>query len=1252
MTKPTSGATAQPADGERAKSSFFAFTANRPVAIIMIVLGVFTFGCISLGKLPVNLLPDISYPTITVRTEYPAAAPEDVEERVSKKIHEALSVLPSLEQISSVSKSGLSDVVLEFSWGTNIPYATQNIREKLDLVELPEDTERPVILRYDPTLDPIIRIGVFESIGDVRTSTAGGRISTAGGLGLAELRKIAEDEVQRRLETIEGVAAVKVRGGLEEEIRIEVNGFKLRELDLDISEIERRLSQENINMAGGTIREGDVEYLVRTLNQFQNLDEINALVIRRDAANAIRLGDIAGIRKFHKERDVISRINGRESVEIQVFKEADANIVTVAEKVRELLLGTAKQRKYRTDLLSGAIKDPEKALKEARATKEEEREKAPKEPPQKRKDASPQERKSHSRGRNLASMDDDPELAKLRGEVENKHTMLSFINAQLPPGCRARVLSDQSRFIQDSIREVKDSAILGGILAVLVLYIFLRNFVSTTIIALAIPISVIATFAPMYLTKTSLNIMSLGGLALGIGMLVDNSIIVLESIFRCREEGHSLREAAVRGVSEIGSAATASTLTTVAVFFPIAFVEGIAGQIFRDQALTVVFSLLVSLAVALFFIPMLASRQLPEKRGEQSVRCTFRAFGLYIKYVIGDKERREHLRERHTPFRDLFRKVIVIPMKAVFLFPPFLLNLSFESLGLVLYYLNRFLFKASAVLLGVILVFIKIVLYPFTKLYNKTYALLMRIYPRILRTLLTSRSAALFLLTGTIAALAAAVIVTNRLGQELLPEVHQGELIAHISMPPGTPLEKTSRFVNRAEESTLKTELVEWVSSSTGVPRDEIAGADEGEHTSKLFLKIKTGRQIREDEEKALASLRRIYTTYPGLHELRFSRPTLFSFKAPLQVDIKGRDLDKIAGATRKVETLLKSMPGLTDIRSTVHKGTPEIIIRLDREELTRYGLDTFTVADRITKMVKGKVPTLFQSGERKVDILVRLEGVDSGNAEDLGNMAVNPESSAPLPLSAVADIEIREGPGEIRRIWGQRAAIVNANLTGFDMGGTARKIRNRLVEIREGTNLNLEIGGQGREMEGALENMKLALYLAIFLVYVVMASQFESLIQPFIIICTIPLAFVGVVLVLWLLDIPLSVVVFIGAIMLAGIVVNNAIVLIDYINRLRDRGLEKKDAIVQACSARLRPVLMTTATTVLGLLPLTGILGLLPYAEHFPLGLGMGEGAEIRAPMAVTVIAGLLSSALLTFFVIPLVYSLVVRSRKHDYID
>ena len=504
---------------------FFKFTTNRPVAILMVVIGVVVFGWISYQQLPVNLMPDISYPSLTVRTEYSGTAPEEIETTISRPVEQALGVVNNLVSISSISKAGQSDVKLEFTWDTDMNAATADVREKLDQVFLPQEAKRPLILRFDPTLDPIMRLGLY-----------------ADKASLIYLRYLAEEDIKRILETLDGVAAVKVKGGLEEEIRVELNEQQLTLIGINIQQVKNRLNQENVNLAGGNLKEGQTEYLVRTLNEFKSVDEIGEVVIGNWNGKEIKVRDVAQVRRTFKDREIITRLNQQESVEIELFKEADANLVAVAERVKDRVFGTAEQRAF------------VKKLAEA-------------------KDRKPEEKKG---------ADEKKQRGKRNGEARNREAMIArlmanFVAHQLPEGIDIDVLSDQSIFIQNSVDEVKKTAVIGGFLAVIVLFIFLRNLSATMIVGISIPISIVATFAPMKIFSVSMNIMSLGGLALGIGMLVDNSIVVLESIARCREEGDNLIQATVRGVSEVGGAVFASTLTTIAVFFPIVFVEGVAG---------------------------------------------------------------------------------------------------------------------------------------------------------------------------------------------------------------------------------------------------------------------------------------------------------------------------------------------------------------------------------------------------------------------------------------------------------------------------------------------------------------------------------------------------------------------------------------------------------------------------------------------------------------------------------------------------
>ncbi len=511
------------------------FTTDRPVAVLMVFVALVVFGYFSLGQLPVTLMPDMSYPTLTVRTEYPGAAPEEVENDISRGIEEQLGVISGLSEISSISRAGISDVVLEFTWGSSMSDAIQNTLEKLDTVRLPRGAEKPLLLHYDPSLDPVMELSLsFGEDPDVSSSEVDPASRESGA---RRLRRLAELQVKRSLEPVKGVAAVRVRGGLEEEIHVLVDATELQRSNLSMNQVVSRLSAENINAAGGRIREGEAEYMVRTINEYKNLDEIANTVISRRDGKEIRLKDMARGTYGQKDQEMLTRTDGLESVQIDIFKEADSNMVQVARRVKQAL-GSAQ----------------------------------------------------------------DGENAGLAGRLWKDEQVL------------LKMVADRSVFIQGSIQEVKSTAIVGGALAILVLFLFLRDFRTTFIIALSIPISVAVTFAPLNVLKVSLNIMSLGGLAMGIGMLVDSSIVVLESIYRCRQEGDDVRMAAVRGTREVRGAVIASTLTSICVFFPMVFVEGMAGQVFGDLGLTVVTSLLVSLLVAVLFIPMLASRQALESQ--------------------------------------------------------------------------------------------------------------------------------------------------------------------------------------------------------------------------------------------------------------------------------------------------------------------------------------------------------------------------------------------------------------------------------------------------------------------------------------------------------------------------------------------------------------------------------------------------------------------------------------------------------------
>jgi HAE1 family hydrophobic/amphiphilic exporter-1 len=1143
---------------ERSDSLLSSFTTRRPVAITMVFVAAVVFGYFSYGRLPVTLMPELSYPTLTVRTEYQGAAPEEVENDVSRPVEEALGVVGGLRRVSSISRAGVSDVVLEFSWDTPMSEAIQDSLEKLDLILLPEEAERPLILRFDPSLDPVLELSL---------SGSGNRFE--GEEGLRRLRRIADYQVKRALEPIKGVAAVRVRGGLEEEIHVLLDEEELRRTGLSIQQVIDRLASENINLAGGTLTEGRTEYMVRTLNEYENLGQIEDTIIAHFEGRDVRLSAIGEIVRAHKEREILTRTNSQESVQIDIFKEADANIVALAKRVKAAV-GTF---------------DFEKARRAAAGEETEEDTKAAK-------------------------------GAKRGGPRGGQQTGPTGLAAQTwaNEGAELTLVADRSLFIESSISEVRNTALIGGLLAILVLFLFLKDLRTTTIVAVSIPISLLITFAPLNLLGVSLNIMSLGGLALGIGMLVDSSIVVLESIFRCREEGDPLESAAVRGTSEVRGAVVASTLTTIAVFFPMVFVEGVAGQAFGDLGLAVVISLLASLGVALFLIPMLASRQGMSwtEGGPRPIAWKEYASwkALTVRRVWGKIVRALGylLVPLYLGIRFLVGSVLELVGKLV-------LGLFFGLLWLG----RKFLVPALAV------VFRLLAAVP-VRLTHSSLDGLHRAYPRSLRWAMRSPIVVVVIIIATFAA---TVWTLRQLDTELLPEVHQGEFTVEVALPVGTPIEGTESIVSPVERAILEEkEHITSLLLTVGYDAAYSNRSDEGEHTARF--KVLLDRADPRTEAEVVKRLRKRFAAIPDL-EARVTRPVLFSFKTPIEVEVHGDDLVMLRQQAELAKRTLAALPALADVETTLRRGAPEVQVVYDRDLLARYGLNPSQVARLVRDKVQGFEATRFNLKDRRIPIIVRLRMSDRESVEDVSSLNINPGGERSIPLSAVAAVELAEGPSEIRRVDGRRVALVTASIAEGSLSGAVGAIKDELNGLDWPSGTTFLMAGQNEEWERGKSSLWLAMALSIFLVYVIMAAQFESLWHPLVILFTIPLAFFGTVLTLYVLGISLSIVVFIGMIMLAGIVVNNAIVLVDYINTLKRRGLEPTEAVITAGSVRLRPILMTTATTTLGLLPMA---------------LGFGDGAELRTPMAIAVISGLVISTGLTLFIIPVIYSVVDRLR------
>ncbi len=1081
---------------------------RRRVTIAMFTLAVILFGFVSFLRLKINLLPELTYPTLTIRTEYTGAAPAEIENLISKPIEEVLGVVKNVNRVSSISRSGQSDVMLEFEWGTDMDYAGLDVREKLDVLELPLEVRRPSILRFDPSLEPIMRFGFYRRHGDADAAGAGADSSAVpgsaargvkGGFNEEELkflRRFADEDIKKELEAALGVAAVKVSGGLEDEIQILVDQGRLAQLDLPIERLAEQIGAENVNLSGGRLEEGTQEFLVRTLNQFQSIDEISEVIVSTKDGKPLYLSDIATVRHSYKEREAITRLDGMEAVEIAIYKEGDANTVAVARSVE---------------------------------------------------------------------------------------SRLRHVRRLIPEGYELVKVYDQSTFITQAVNEVIQAAVIGGLLAIVILYFFLQSFWTTVIISLSIPVSVITTFNLMYGADLTLNIMSLGGIALGIGMLLDNSIVVLENIARHREKGKSVIEAARDGASEVGKAVTASTLTTVAVFLPLVFVKGISGQLFRDQALTVTFSLLASLAVALTLIPMLASTQRAKAAGEPAAE----------------------LAPPRTRFGRAMRRVRIALLTAV---PVFIVKIIRIVIGAI-----------SRALLFLIGPFLKI----FQRVYNwvevRYYVLLEWSLMHRGRVILTAFS--LFVIS---------ILLIPVLGVELIPQLSQGEYRVEFRLPPGTPLEVTDGIIAGVQDSASEIDGITTTFSVSGSGNRMDADPEQGgENWGELNVVMASGSR-RADEERTMELMRAGMKDIPDL-QYKFYRPTLFSFKTPVEIEVTGYELRNLKKVSGELADKLEESPRFADVKSTMRSGHPEIQIVFDRERAASLGFAVYQVADRVVSKVRGDVATRYSWHDRKIDVLVRASEKDRNSVEKIRKLIINPESDRPVTLDAVADIVVDTGPGEIRRIDQERVALVSANLNYGDLGTAAEEINSIIRRIPMPSGITVNLAGQNREMTMSFRSLQFALLLAVFLVYLVMASQFESFLHPFVILFTIPLALIGAVLGLLVTGSTISVVVFIGLILLAGIVVNNAIVLIDLINQLRASGMEKAMAIVEGCRSRLRPIMMTMLTTTLGLLPLA---------------LGLGEGAELRSPMAITVIGGLTVSTLLTLVVIPVVYSVLDRKK------
>ncbi|MGE5507971.1 MAG: efflux RND transporter permease subunit [Chitinophagales bacterium] len=1005
---------------------------KRPVTTIVLVAMVLLLGWVALGRLAIDLLPKITYPGAAVMTTYSGAGPQEIEQMVTRPLESILGTVNNVKKITSYSMADSSIVVVEFEWGTDMDFAALAMREKVDLVKryFPSDVEAPMVVKFDPSMLPIMNLGV------------------SGNRSLASLKKLVNDEIKSRLERIDGVAAVSVTGGLDREVRVSLDPNRLKQYGLSASQISQALRLENMNLPGGRVTENKRELTIRTIGEFSKVDEIGNILISSPGGPSVRLRELGKVVDTVAEQRNMSRVDGRPSVGLYIQKQASANTVLVSRKVKR-------------------------------------------------------------------------ELAALQ--------------RSLPKDVKVTTAMDQSDFIERSINNVRDNAYMGSLLAVLVLFAFLWHWAPTLIIGLSIPFSIIVTFVLMYFSKLTINLMSLGGLALGVGMMVDNSIVVLENIYRYRQEGHSLLEAATLGADEVGMAIQASTYTNLVVFVPILFVQGIAGQIFKEMALTVTYSLMASLVVAMTLVPVLSSRLM------RNVKVRFAANEEEAARVMAGK------------------------------------------LGEWYYHLLDWALRHRRLVIG-----------------------------------------------ASVFAFVTSFIPWALVDKEFMPQMDARELSVSISMPKGSTLAETDRVARRMEAVVVNLPETDTVFTNVGGGNAYSLSTESGTENASLTVRLRKGKAAKGGRSTAdiVDLIRGEAKRLPGATIKVSQSGGMMSMGggAPVEVKIKGDNLTVLAGLADQVVQRISKIEGIREASSSLSEGRPEIRIALKRDKAAQYGLSTSVVASAVRTAIGGEVATRYRVGGNEVDVRVQYDEASRKSPQDLSNVTINTPTGLAIPLSEVADIEPGMGPNVINRENQSRLVSVTAQIHNRFSGAVIRDVMASLKDFRLPEGYTLVYGGDQQQMQESFGQLGQAFLLAAVLVYIIMAAQFESFLHPFTIMFTMPMAFIGVAWTLFLTGKPLSLYAIIGCIMLAGIVVNNAIVLVDYTNTLRSRGYSRNDAVRRAGPTRLRPVLMTTLTTILGLVPL---------------GLGIGEGAEAEAPMALTIIGGLTMSTVLTLVVVPVIYTL-----------
>ena len=1013
---------------------------RRPVATCMAALIVVILGVVSFLKIPVDLMPEITFPRVTISTNYGNVGPLEMETLVTVPVEKAVSSVEGVEDMTSISVEGRSQVRVAFGWNKDLETAVSDIRARIDRIrdDLPPGAEAPVVSKYDVNASPIMFIGV------------------SGQMDPVALRSFVEQEVRYRLERVAGVAAADVRGGLEREIHVHLSLDRLKAFNLSVDQVVRALRASNINLPAGNLGRAHLEVSVRTLGEFTDLNQLRNTVVATRNGTPIHVKDLGQVEDSFKDLNHAVRMDGAHAVVISLRRQPSANTIAVVDRVKEAIEG---------------------------------------------------------------------------------------INRELP-AIRVTVLRENAHYIRNAVDNVTLAAVWGGMLALFVLLFFLRSLRSTVVIATAIPISIVATFALMYFQGFSINIISFGGLALGIGLLLDNSVVVLENIFRHFETGTDRREAVLRGTREVAGAITASTLTTVVVFLPLIFVPGSAGILFKQLAWVVFFSLAASLVVALTVVPVLAHHLLGRPDHERTGR-----------------------------------------------------------------FLSRLMRAGSSSQTGL----------------DKAYQGLLR---WSLRHRFTVVTAAALLLSSS-------YFLYQGIGSEFMPRADEGNVVIIAATEAGSKLEETDRAF-RQLEGIVKQEVTEPHRNFTRF--GQFGWRARGKNNGRVYVWLGPRDTRERSDQDIVRVLRRRVSEVPGVRARVRASSGLWIFRRlgftdddNLDVKVRGHDLDQLQRVARQVKDTMDGIDGVAGVRISRQAGQPEMGLHVDRERAASLGIPVETIARGLQASLGGIRATFYREGGNEYDVRVRLGGDDRADLAGLLDQSVSDGSGRVLSLKNLVRLEERRGPMEIQRLNQERVVSISGEVTGRDIAGAAAEVQAALAQIPLPQGMVLQVGGDFEEQQKAFGELKIGLLLALIMVYMVMAGQFERLLDPLVIMFAVPFAAIGVLASLHVTGTTFNVNSFIGIILLVGIVVNNAIVLVDYINlKMREEGLSVVDAVVLAGRTRLRPILMTTLTTVLALVPLA---------------LAWGEGGEIQAPMARVVIGGLITSMLVTLVLIPVLYA-TVRER------